>query len=83
MYVPLFLILGSALWTDLRASYSARTMVISVMPFIAVQLSQVLRGTSSISLVVLISLIVSVSLLLAYCLYQVFLQYLISDFASS
>ena len=45
-------------------------MVISAMPFIAVQL-QVLTETSPICLVVLVFLIVYISLLLAYCLYKV------------
>ncbi|WJZ99131.1 hypothetical protein VitviT2T_017602 [Vitis vinifera] len=63
---------GSALSTNVRASYTARIMVKSVMPFIIIQLSQILNRTSPICLVVLISLIISVSLLLAYCLYQVF-----------
>eukprot|EP00261_Vitis_vinifera_P037654 XP_019078897.1 PREDICTED: uncharacterized protein LOC100245468 [Vitis vinifera] len=63
---------GSAVGTDVRNSYTARIMVISVMPFIIIQLSQILNRTSPICLVALISLIISVSILLAYCLYQVF-----------
>ncbi|RVX09339.1 Sodium/calcium exchanger NCL [Vitis vinifera] len=63
---------GSAVGTDVRNSYTARIMVISVMPFIIIQLSQILNRTSPICLVALISLIISVSLLLAYCVYQVF-----------
>ncbi|KAJ9686200.1 hypothetical protein PVL29_015210 [Vitis rotundifolia] len=64
------IILGSAASIDIRASYTARIMVISVMPFIIIQLSQVLHTTSQICLAVLISLIISISLLLAYCLHQ-------------
>uniref|UniRef100_F6H4X7 EF-hand domain-containing protein n=1 Tax=Vitis vinifera TaxID=29760 RepID=F6H4X7_VITVI len=67
-----FSLVGSAASTDIRASYTARIMVISVMPFIIIQLSQVLHTTSQICLAVLISLIISISLLLAYCLHQVF-----------
>ena len=74
MHVPLLLFSGSAASTDIRASYTARIMVISVMPFIIIQLSQVLHTTSQICLAVLISLIISISLLLAYCLHQVFVH---------
>ena len=81
MHIPSFLFSGSALSTNVRASYTARIMVKSVMPFIIIQLSQILNRTSPICLVVLISLIISVSLLLAYCLYQVFV-YFNSNFAS-
>lgn len=63
---------GSGVSTDIWASYAARIMVISVIPFIIVQISQVLHTTSQARLTVLISLIVSLSLLLSYCLYQVF-----------
>ncbi|XP_034701440.1 sodium/calcium exchanger NCL-like isoform X2 [Vitis riparia] len=67
-----FSLAGSAVSTDIRASYTARIMVISVMPFIIVQLAQVLHTSSQICFAILISLIISVSLLLAYCLHQVF-----------
>lgn len=46
-------------------------MAVSVIPFIVVQLPQILNIKSGRHLVVLISLIVSVSLLIGYCLYQV------------
>ncbi|RVW46750.1 Sodium/calcium exchanger NCL2 [Vitis vinifera] len=67
-----FSLTGSGVSTDIWASYAARIMVISVIPFIIVQISQVLHTTSQARLTVLISLIVSLSLLLSYCLYQVF-----------
>ncbi|RVX09345.1 Sodium/calcium exchanger NCL [Vitis vinifera] len=67
-----FSLAGSAVSTDIRASYTARIMVISVMPFIIVQLAQVLHTSSQICFAIFISLIISVSLLLAYCLHQVF-----------
>lgn len=63
---------GSGASTDIKASHTARVMVISVIPFIIIQLSLVLHTTSQICLAVLISLIICISLLLAYCLYQVF-----------
>ena len=74
MHVPLSIFSGSAVSTDIRASYTARIMVISVMPFIIVQLAQVLHTSSQICFAIFISLIISVSLLLAYCLHQVFVH---------
>lgn len=46
-------------------------MAVSVLPFLIVQLPQLLNSTSGRHLAVLIGLIVSLSLLIAYCLYQV------------
>lgn len=67
---------GSGVSTDIWTSYAASIMVVSVIPFVIVQLPQLLNSTSGRHLAVLISLIVSVLLLISYCLYQVifFLQ---------
>ncbi|OMO92397.1 Sodium/calcium exchanger membrane region [Corchorus olitorius] len=58
--------------TDIWTCYAARIMAISVIPFIIVQLPQLLNSTSGRHLAVLIAFIVSLSMLIAYCLYQVF-----------
>ncbi|XWS52142.1 hypothetical protein CRYUN_Cryun11dG0041800 [Craigia yunnanensis] len=58
--------------TDIWTCYAARIMAISVIPFIIVQLPQLLDSTSARRLAVLIALIVSASMLVSYCLYQVF-----------
>ncbi|CAB4277403.1 unnamed protein product [Prunus armeniaca] len=63
---------GSGVSTDIWTSYAARIMAISVIPFLIVQLPQLLNSTSGRHLAVLISLIFSVVLLVSYCLYQVF-----------
>ena len=46
-------------------------MVISVIPFLIVQIPQLLNSTSERRLAVLIGLIASLLLLVSYCLYQV------------
>jgi len=46
-------------------------MVISVIPFLVVQIPQLLNSTSGRHLAVLIGLIVSLLLLVSYCAYQV------------
>ncbi|BAT92630.1 hypothetical protein LR48_Vigan05g063700 [Vigna angularis] len=67
-----FNLTGSGVSTDIWTSYAARIMVISVLPFLIVQLPQILNSTSGRHLAVLIALIVSLCLLAAYCLYQIF-----------
>ncbi|KAI3466070.1 hypothetical protein Pfo_022733 [Paulownia fortunei] len=66
-----FSLTGSGISTDKRTSYAGIIMAVSVIPFIIVQLPQILHSNSGRHLVVLIALIVSVSLLISYCLYQV------------
>ncbi|XP_054812743.1 sodium/calcium exchanger NCL-like [Prosopis cineraria] len=67
-----FSLIGSGVSTDIWTSYAARIMVISVIPFLIVQIPQILKSTSGRHLAVLIGLIVSLCLLVSYCLYQVF-----------
>lgn len=71
-----FSLTGSGVSTDIWTSYAAIIMVISVIPFIIVQLPQVLHSTSARRLAVLIGLIVSLILLITYCLYQVFVPWI-------
>ncbi|KAL6975900.1 hypothetical protein U1Q18_024695 [Sarracenia purpurea var. burkii] len=64
---------GCGVSTDIWTSYSARIMVISLAPFIIVQLPQLLNKTLSQSRsFILAALILSISFLISYCLYQVF-----------
>ncbi|KAI3457396.1 hypothetical protein Pfo_014059 [Paulownia fortunei] len=67
-----FSLTGSGISTDIWTSYAGIIMAISVIPFIIVQLPQILHSNSGRHLAVLIGLIVSASLLISYCLYQVF-----------
>ncbi|KAF5730726.1 hypothetical protein HS088_TW19G00321 [Tripterygium wilfordii] len=67
-----FSLTGNGVSTDVWTCYAAMIMAISVIPFLVVQLPQVLHSTSGRHLAVLIALIISVSMLISYCLYQVF-----------
>ncbi|XP_022976461.1 sodium/calcium exchanger NCL-like [Cucurbita maxima] len=67
-----FSLTESGVSTDIWTSYAARIMVISVVPFLIVQLPQMLNSTSGRHLAVLIALIISISMFVIYCLYQVF-----------
>ncbi|XP_042379233.1 sodium/calcium exchanger NCL2-like isoform X2 [Zingiber officinale] len=68
----IFSLFGSGVSTDVETSYAARIMVISIIPFVIVQLPQVFNFPSGQRLAVLLSLIVAVALLVSYCVYQVF-----------
>ncbi|MQM20107.1 hypothetical protein Taro_053121 [Colocasia esculenta] len=65
-----FSLFGSGISTDIQTSYAARIMVISVIPFIIVQLPRVFKLSSGHRVTILISLIMSIVFLLSYCLYQ-------------
>ncbi|XP_030549701.2 sodium/calcium exchanger NCL-like [Rhodamnia argentea] len=67
-----FSLTGSGVTTDSYTSYAARIMIISVIPFVVVQLLQLINSTSGRHVAVLIALILSLVLLISYCLYQVF-----------
>ncbi|KAK2665835.1 hypothetical protein Ddye_004409 [Dipteronia dyeriana] len=67
-----FSLTGSGVSTDIWTSYAARIMLISVIPFIIVQIPEVFHISSGSHLAVLISLVVSISFVLSYSFYQVF-----------
>ncbi|CAE5960098.1 unnamed protein product [Arabidopsis arenosa] len=62
----------SGVTVDIWTSYAARIMAISVIPFVIVQLPQMLGSTSGRHLSVLVALSLSVLMLISYCVYQVF-----------
>ncbi|KAJ1391866.1 EF-hand domain [Sesbania bispinosa] len=61
---------GSGISTDIWTSYAAMIMIISVIPFVIVQLPQVIHGTPPSRVAVLLSLIVSICLVVIYTFYQ-------------
>ncbi|PSR96389.1 Vacuolar cation/proton exchanger like [Actinidia chinensis var. chinensis] len=67
-----FSLTDSGVSTDIWTSYVARIMAISIIPFLVVQIPQVMHSTSGKHLAVLIALIASLLLLISYFLYQVF-----------
>ncbi|KAM5578267.1 sodium/calcium exchanger NCL-like [Rosa sericea] len=67
-----FSLTGSGVSTDIWTSYAAWIMVISIIPFVIVQLPQVFTATSDSSLPILSSLIVAICFVIAYSIYQIF-----------
>ncbi|KAM7495058.1 hypothetical protein LguiB_029667 [Lonicera macranthoides] len=68
----LFSLTGSGVSTDIWTCYAARIMLISVIPFIIVQILQPFCTYDQSRIAILISLIFSIFLLISYFLYQVF-----------
>ncbi|RWR91752.1 EF-hand domain-containing protein [Cinnamomum micranthum f. kanehirae] len=62
---------GSGVTTDAATSHAAKIMIISVIPFIVVQLPKVFHISSGSRIAVLISLFLAVAFLISYCAYQV------------
>ncbi|OVA14490.1 EF-hand domain [Macleaya cordata] len=63
---------GYGVATDVETSYTAVIMILSIIPFIIVHLTQFCGLSSWGRISVLFSLIVSVTFLFIYCVYQVF-----------
>ncbi|KAJ8626084.1 hypothetical protein MRB53_019391 [Persea americana] len=62
---------GSGVTTDAPTGRASKIMIITVIPFIVVQLPKVFHISSGSRIAVLISLILAVAFLISYCLYQV------------
>ena len=62
---------GYGVSTDVETYYTARIMIVSMIPFFVLQLAKVLNSSSGIRIVVLISLLVTLVFLFVYCTYQV------------
>ncbi|KAL6197225.1 hypothetical protein ACLB2K_032834 [Fragaria x ananassa] len=67
-----FSITGYGVTTDADTRSTARIMMVSLIPFLILQVAKVLSSTSGIRIVILVSLLVSFAFLVTYCIYQVF-----------
>ncbi|CAK9185272.1 unnamed protein product [Ilex paraguariensis] len=62
---------GFGVTTDVETSYTARIMIISMIPFVILQLATILHSSSATHVIVLVSFIVTLALFFAYSFYQV------------
>lgn len=62
---------GYGVSTDVETYYTARIMMVSLIPFLILQLAKILNSTSGARIIVLVSLIVTLVILIVYCTYQV------------
>ncbi|KAI3716952.1 hypothetical protein L1987_68202 [Smallanthus sonchifolius] len=58
--------------TDTETSYTARIMLVSMIPFLVLQLPKIINSTSVTRVIVLLTLILSLSFFIAYAVYQIF-----------
>lgn len=63
---------GSGIITDSDTRSTARIMLVSMIPFMILQLPKILNSTTGTRVAVLISLIITVAFFIAYCIYQIF-----------
>lgn len=63
---------GCGITTDLETSFTARIMVLSVIPFIIIQIPELFSLSTGQRIVILTTLVISVIFLLVYFLYQIF-----------
>ncbi|XP_073526427.1 uncharacterized protein [Phyllobates terribilis] len=66
-----FSLTGSGVSSDIWTSYAAMIMVVSVIPFLVVQIPQSFLSTSGRRLSILVALVLALALLLSYCFYQI------------
>ncbi|GMN43618.1 hypothetical protein TIFTF001_012811 [Ficus carica] len=67
-----FSLTGYGVTSDVETSRTARIMLISLIPFLILQLAKIIQSTSGIRVVVLVSLVVTLGLVLVYFIYQIF-----------
>lgn len=60
------------LTTDSETSYTARIMLVSMIPFLILQLPKIFGSTSVTRVIVLVTLIITLSFFIAYMVYQIF-----------
>ncbi|KAM0054595.1 putative EF-hand domain-containing protein [Helianthus debilis subsp. tardiflorus] len=60
------------LTTDTETSYTARLMLVSMIPFLILQLPQIINSASVTRVIVLLTLILSLGFFIAYAVYQIF-----------
>ncbi|GFY91828.1 sodium/calcium exchanger family protein / calcium-binding EF hand family protein [Actinidia rufa] len=63
---------GLGVSTDVETSYTARIMILSMVPFIILQLPKILNSTTGTRVAILVSLVVTVVFLFSYLFYQIF-----------
>ncbi|KAB1223555.1 hypothetical protein CJ030_MR2G011220 [Morella rubra] len=69
---PPFHLTGYGVSTDVKTSHTARIMLVSMTPFLILQLAIVLDSSSGARILVLVSLLITLAILFVYCTYQVF-----------
>ncbi|KAD7117882.1 hypothetical protein E3N88_05150 [Mikania micrantha] len=64
--------------TDTETSSTARIMLVSMIPFLILQLPQIINSTSVTRIIVLLTLILSLCFFIAYAAYQIFQPWILN-----
>ncbi|KDP21052.1 hypothetical protein JCGZ_21523 [Jatropha curcas] len=67
-----FSLTGYGVRTDNQTKTTARIMLLSMIPFLLLQLAKILNSTLATRIIVIVSLIVTLIYLITYCIYQAF-----------
>ncbi|KAK2642191.1 hypothetical protein Ddye_023954 [Dipteronia dyeriana] len=67
-----FTLTGYGVKTDEETKYTARIMLVSMIPFLLLQLAKVIHSSTGTRVIVLVSLIITLVFLITYWTYQVF-----------
>lgn len=62
---------GYGVTTDVETKATARIMMVSLIPFLVLQVAKMLSSSSGIRVVILVSLLIAFAFLVIYCIYQV------------
>ncbi|KAK0579493.1 hypothetical protein LWI29_027099 [Acer saccharum] len=72
IFPQLILVLGYGVETDAETKYTARIMLVSMIPFLLLQLAKVIHSSTGTRVIVLVSLIITLVFLITYWTYQIF-----------
>ncbi|KAM1561953.1 hypothetical protein ACFX1Z_005013 [Malus domestica] len=67
-----FSLTGSGVRTDVETQDTARIMMLSLIPYLVLQLAKILTSTTAVRVVILISLLIASAILATYIIYQFF-----------
>ncbi|CAL2251873.1 unnamed protein product [Prunus armeniaca] len=66
-----FSLTGYGVTTDVETKATARIMMVSLIPFLVLQVAKMLSSSSGIRVVILVSLLIAFAFLVIYCIYQI------------
>ncbi|XP_021832535.1 sodium/calcium exchanger NCL1-like [Prunus avium] len=66
-----FSLTGYGVTTDVETKATARIMMVSLIPFLILQVAKMLSSSSGIQVVILVSLLTAFAFLVIYCIYQI------------
>ncbi|PPS07083.1 hypothetical protein GOBAR_AA13542 [Gossypium barbadense] len=75
LHLPMMTVICYSVKTDIETKYSASIMLFSMVPFLILQLAEILSSAIATRVIVLVSLITALALLISYCTYIRYLSH--------